>query len=210
VTVICIALREEEFEPVLQALARQTFQDYEFVGVTGGAIPEAWNQAIRQARGELLVFTETDARPVNEHWLEELVNSVPDDVTIVKGLEITGSPLDLSNLAARRRIFEGVQFDERFRWAEDTELFCRLKQQGYRFQQVDCAPVIHRSKTGSKHYMRRAFRYGLYWARLSYRYPDPVELAGFSLVVKNLLAATLNLFGLLTGYLIYWPERRRR
>src|SRR3970040_1550206 len=88
VSVISIALRAEDFTPLRQALARQTFQDFEFVGEIGGTIPEAWNRAIARAQGEILVFAETDVQLVNENWLEELVTHIPDERTIIKGLEV--------------------------------------------------------------------------------------------------------------------------
>ncbi len=210
VSVLSIAVDQNEFAPLLKALEKQTFQDFEFIGETGGTIPEAWNRTIQRAQGEILVFTETDAQPVNERWLEELVNGVSDEKTIAKGLEITSTPLDLSNLAGYRQAFIDHSFDESFHWAEDTELFSRMKADGYQFRQLDQAPVIHLQKLKSRRYIRRAFLYGLYWARLRYRYADPVELATVSYALKQLLAALLNLAGLVIGTLVYWPERRKR
>jgi GT2 family glycosyltransferase len=210
VSVVSIALDEAEFAPLREALARQSYRDYEFVGVTGGSIPEAWNEGIRRARGDILVFTETDATPVDERWLGQLVESVPDERTVVKGLEITGVPWDLANLAAHRSVFEGERFDEAFRWAEDTELFCRLKDRGVRLLQVDTAPVIHPQKLRSKRTLRRGFRYGLYWARLQHRYADPIELGSADQALRTIAGAALNLLGLAVGYVVYWPERRRR
>ncbi len=210
VSVISIALSPEEFDPVRQTLSRQTFQDFEFIGEVGGTIPEAWNRAIDRARGDILVFTETDATPVNERWLEELVNSVSDEKTIVKGLEITGTPWDMSNLACHRSALNGARFDESFRWAEDTELFCRLKSEGYRLMQLDKAPVIHLHKLGRKRMIRRAFRYGLYHARLQQRYSNPVDISDALDYAKILLMAAMNLVGFILGTIIYWPERRQR
>jgi GT2 family glycosyltransferase len=208
VSVISIALQSEEFEPLRLALSRQTFQDFEFVGEAGGTIPEAWNRAIDRAKGDILVFTETDATPVNERWLEELIGSIPDKDTIVKGLEIVGSPWDLANLAAHRDVFSDARFDESFLWAEDTELFCRLKQKGYRLSRVDTAPVIHRHKIGSKRMTRRAFRYGVYQARLHLMYGEEgVEIAGVAHAGKTLLRACLTLVGIVAGYLIYGPKK---
>jgi GT2 family glycosyltransferase len=213
VSVISIAVSAEGFEPLRRTLAQQTYRDFEFVGEAGGTIPEAWNRAIARAQGDILVFTETDATPVDERWLEELVNSVPDENTIVKGLEVTGSPWDMANLAAHRSVFAHARFDESFRWAEDTELFCRLRHQGYRLLQVDTAPVIHRHKVASKRMTRRAFRYGLYHARLRLEYgSDTIDIAGVAYAAQMLLRACLNLAGIAMGYATYWPRRlvRRR
>ncbi len=210
VSVICIALSQDEFIPIQEKLSRQTFQDFEFVGESGGTIPEAWNRAIQKSKGEILVITETDASPVNNYWLEDLINSIPDQNSIIKGLEITESPWDLSNIAAYRSIFDNVKFDEEFRWAEDTEMFSRLKQKGVKMVQVNTAPVIHSRGSRSKHYYRRAFRYGLYWARLRYRYKDPVEIFGVMDGLKILTKTILNLLGMGLGYLLYWPEIFRK
>jgi hypothetical protein len=207
VSVISIALKAEEFEPLVNNLTHQTFQDYEFVGEAGGSIPEAWNRAIRRARGDILVFTETDAKPVNERWLEEMVTGLVDEKTILKGLEITSSSFDLTNLAAHRSAFENVRFDKRFKWSAETDLLSRLKAQGYRLVQLRKAPVMHFQKSYSKHYMRRSFYYGLYWARLRRRYSDPVDPANVALAGKILAAALLNLLGLVIGYFVYLPER---
>ncbi len=122
VSVISIALVEDQLRPLRERLETQTFRDFEFVGEVGGTIPEAWNRAIQRARGEILVFIETDAIPVNERWLEDLVGNIPDERTIVKGLEVTGSTWDMANLAAYRRVFEKIKFDQNFQWSEDTEL----------------------------------------------------------------------------------------
>jgi hypothetical protein len=210
VSVICIAKDEGELAEKEKQLSTQTYQDYEFVGVAGGTIPEAWNRGVEAARGEILVFTETDATPVNDQWLSDLVNSVTDDRCIVKGLEVTGLPFDLSNLACRRSVLAGNRFREDFRWAEDSELFCRLKSLGYELRHVQVAPVIHLQKMRSKRRIRRAFRYGLYQARLRYLYGDREMVSGAGLAVKMLIQASLDLLGLAIGYILYWPERRKR
>lgn len=210
VSVISIALVENEFEGLYRSLAQQTFQDFEFIGEVGGTIPEAWNRAIRRASGEILVFTETDATPVNKYWLEELVNGVPDERTIVKGLEITGQPWDLANLACYRAVLQDVKFDENFLWAEDSELFCRLKHLGYELQHIPAAPVIHLQKMRSKRRIRRAFRYGLYQAKLCYMYGDREMVSGADLAAKVLVQACLTLLGLIAGYILYWPAWLKR
>ena len=56
VSVICIALHPEEFNPLRRVLSQQSFQNFEFVGETGGTIPEAWNRAIARSQGEILAF----------------------------------------------------------------------------------------------------------------------------------------------------------
>jgi GT2 family glycosyltransferase len=207
VSVISIARSMQEFDPLIEVLNQQTYRDYEFVGEAGGSIPEAWNRAIRRACGEILIFTETDAHPVNEHWLEELVASAEDEHTIVKGLEVTQQTLDLANLAIHRSAFINFVFDEEYKWAEDMELFCRLKTNGYKILQIEKAPVVHLQKQGSKHAIRRAFRYGIYHSRLRHRYGNVMEIGDPMIQLRLIAMAGLKMAGFLVGYLIYWPER---
>jgi len=210
VSVISIALSEKDFEALKDNLASQSFRDFEFIGEVGGTIPEAWNRAIRRARGEILVFTETDAQPVNQHWLAELVEQVQRTSAIVKGLEVTQAPLDMSNLAGYRQTFLDNPFDEKFLWAEDTELVCRIKNEGHAIIQLDCAPVIHLQKSRSRRHIRRAFRYGLYWARLRYLYPGTHDVAGLDEILKMLVKSVLNILGYFAGLLIYLPKRLKK
>ena len=157
-----------------------------------------------------MVFTETDAKPVDEHWLKEMVASLPDEKTIVKGLEAREISWDLSNLAIHRNVFLNQRFDESFGRAADSEFLSRLKVQGYRLAPLSTAPIVHLKKAASRRYIRRAFQYGLYWARLRYRYSDPVELITLVQVGNVLKASLLNLIGLLIGWVIYLPERHLR
>lgn len=203
VSLITIAKNDEQIEGLRQALSRQTWQDFELISSTGSTSPEAWTSALRRASGNILVFLDVDARPVDERWLGELVSELTNEKTIVKGLEITASPLDPSSLAGFRQAFVDHPFDESYPWAEDTELFCRLKASGYRFTQLACAPVIHPSKPGSKTVLRRAFRYGIYYQRLRRHYRDPVELNGFVQTFKLLVASLLNILGVLVGSWVY-------
>ena len=144
----------------------------------------------------------------NAALLPQVLSALSQQTVALDRFEITGAPRDLANLTAHRSVFADARFGESFRRAEDTEVLCRLKQQGYRLLRVDTAPVIHRHKLGSKRMMQRAFRYGIYQARLRLRYGrDSVEMAGVALAAKMLLTACLNLAGLAIWYLFYWPER---
>jgi hypothetical protein len=210
VSVISIALKQEEFEPIRIALDKQTYRDFEFVGEVGGSIPSAWNRAIARASGEILVFTETDAFSVNEFWLEQLVRGIPDDKTVVKGLEVSSHEWNMSNLAGHRGIFAGLQFDESFKWAEDTDYFCQIKKNGYQLIQLDQAPVIHLRNFRSRKMIRRAFQYGLYWAKIRNSYGDPVEVSSLTSLLRMLMMIGLQFMGMMLGTLIYLPERTKR
>lgn len=205
-SVIVIGGDADEIEKTRRKLEAQTCQDFEFIGEIGQPGPATWRRAIARAQGEVLVFLEAPARPVNARWLEELLQAT-DGRTIVKGLEVTSTPLDPSSLAGRRQAFVEHQFDESYPWAEDTELFCRLQAAGYRFVQLESAAVIHPAKPGSRTVLRRAFRYGIFYQRLRKRYPQPVELNSIRHTFKLVIAATLNWLGMILGS---WFYRQRR
>lgn len=207
VSVVSIALRAEEFEPLIAGLKRQTFQDYEFIGEAGGSIPSAWNRAIQRARGEIIVLTETDARPVNERWLEEMVSHVVDRKEIVKGLEVTHRTLDFSNLALHRSLLEDARFDSSFEGVEDVELLCRMRQAGHKVHFIDHAPVINLGKTRARRNYRRAFQNGLQWARLNQRYGNHADYAHLAFGKYQLAASFRLLIGLLVGWVISLPAR---
>jgi hypothetical protein len=142
--------------------------------------------------------------------LEEMVTALTDEKDIVKGLEVKSTSWDISNLAIHRSVFREYPFDNSFGWAADTELLARLKSLGDQLISPSQASLIHLQKSTTRHYFRRAFRYGMYWARLQHRYAAPVEIDNVGYAGKVFLVALFNLLGLLIGFVVYWPERRRR
>jgi glycosyltransferase involved in cell wall biosynthesis len=210
VSIITIALKPEEFNPVLAHLSKQTYQDFEFIGEAGGSIPSAWNRAIKRARGEILVFTETDAQPINEYWLDEMVNEVSDSQTIVKGLEVTTSPFDFSNLAVHRNIFNDNLFNKSYHLLSDIELLSKLKGKNYHLVAIDKAPIINYAKAYNRHFLRKSFRYGFEWGRLKKHYKEPVQVPDLSFLTNRLIASFYLLVGMFFGYFIYLPERKKR
>jgi GT2 family glycosyltransferase len=164
-SVISIARDERELDGLRDHLSRQRFRDFEFVSSTKGSIPEAWNDAVARATGEFLVFTESDARPLQETWLAE-IDALVGEGTVMKGLEITPTSLDLCNLVCDRRVFETMRFDETFPIGEDTELFARMRRSGIAIEQVRGFPVMHeRTETWGKT-RRRAFASGRLTAKI--------------------------------------------
>jgi glycosyltransferase involved in cell wall biosynthesis len=221
ISVISIAKKDSDFERLRKALARQTFQDFELVTSTKGTIPEAWNDAISRAKGEVLVFIESDAFPLNERWLEEIARNWQKG-TILKGLEINPTSLNLSNLVCDASIFKNIRFDERFRCAEDMELFARLKKMGIEFRFVDAFPVVHVSTRTWRKTLTRAFTSGMYAMKIIYLHGksnvDAISAQNFKsnyihpisnrlrIIVENVL----NLLGLFFGAIVYLPVLLRR
>ena len=95
VSVITIAKNDSELFNLKKALRKQTFKDFEFVYSTKKGIPQAMNDAIERARGKIIVVTESDALPLTNKWLEEMVNAVKKynkndskKRTLIRGIEV--------------------------------------------------------------------------------------------------------------------------
>jgi len=167
ISVISIAKKDSEFEELRRALTNQTFQDFEFVTSIRGTIPEAWNDAISRAKGEFLVFTESDATPLTDKWLEEIAKFAKKKA-IFKGLEINPTDLDLCNLVCDASILKKARFDESFQISEDTELFARLRKKGIRIEHINAFPVIHVPKRTWGKTLWRGFKRGMLWMKIIY------------------------------------------
>lgn len=154
-SVISIARHDSELENLRDHLSAQRFRDFEFVASTKGTIPEAWNDAITRSTGDFLIFTESDAWPLQDTWLDEINARVKENV-VMKGIEITPTALDLCNLVCDRRIFDSMAFDESFPIGEDTELFARMRKSGIVIEQVWGFPVVHEKKDTWKKTVHRA------------------------------------------------------
>jgi len=215
ISVISIAKEDYEFERLRKALENQTFQDFEFVSSTKGTIPQAWNDAISRARGDFFVFTESDAFPLNDRWLEEIAKIVKKNA-ILKGLEISPKNLNLCNLVCDGSIFRRTRFDETFLSCEDTELFTRLRTKGVEIGFVNAFPVVHVPTQTWKKTLSRGLG-GMYLMKIIYLHGrgnvDDLNTSNFPsnnihpisnrlrIIVENLL----DLLGLFIGAIYYLP-----
>ncbi|MEM4619636.1 MAG: glycosyltransferase [Desulfurococcaceae archaeon] len=221
VSVISIAKNDAEFKRLKEILERQTFRDFEFITSTKGSIPEAWNDALSKAKGEIIVFIESDAFPLNERWLEEIVENWRKGA-VLKGLEINPTSLNLCNLVCDADIFRKVRFDESFKCAEDTELFARLRRMGVEVGFVNAFPVVHIPSRTWRKTLSRSFRNGMYFIKIMYMHGkenfDDINTQNFKsnyihpisnrirIIVENILV----LLGLLIGAIIYLPILLKR
>jgi len=221
VSVISIAKKDPDFERLRKALANQTFRDFELVTSTKGSIPEAWNDAVSRAKGEILVFVESDAFPLSNNWLEEIVKYARRNA-VLKGLEINPTDLNLCNLVCDASIFKKVRFDESFKVCEDTELFARLRKMGVEIRFVNAFPVVHVPTRTWRKTLSRALRNGMYYMKIIYMHGrenvDDVNTQNFQsnyihpisnrlrIIVENALV----LLGLLIGAIVYLPKSLKR
>ena len=212
----------QTLEPCLAALCAQSFpqQGYEIIVVDDGsrdntaAIVErfpavrlirgnhrgaaaARNRGVREARGELLLFTDADCEPISQ-WIETLCAAFADPRVVgAKGTYRTRQRslvarfvqleyeekyarmrraktidfIDTYSAAYRRDVFLANNgFDESFPTAsaEDQEFSFRLAEQGHVMVFIPNAVVYHRHVATLAAYARRKFRFG-YWRVSVYR-----------------------------------------
>jgi glycosyltransferase involved in cell wall biosynthesis len=233
ISVVTIALEEKEVKILEKKLSDQTYQDFEIVYSTKEGIPEAWNAAVSKASGSIIMFTETDAEPVSDRWLQHIASEVNvDDEKVIKFGEFGGGQaFDLGNTVVPRRVMERYEFDETFSVAEDNEIFARMDVDGVVFENRNKVPVFHKPTPMEQH-LERGFDYGQYSMKCFYRYgrigpssrsplvsndrntgslPAPIQFITSKLksIVISILISLLFYLGVLYGAVRYLPEYLR-
>lgn len=209
VSVVSIAKKENELAPLKKILKKQTFKDFEFVYSTKKGIPHAWNDAISRAKGKIIVITESDATPLTNTWLEEMINEVKKNnkKTIIRGIEVAPQPFCFCNLACYASILKNNRLDESFPLSEDAELFSRLKKMGYKGIEVPIAPVLHKRSKTPRELIRNEFLRGMLNTKIYLRYgyvsfKDSARSS--SGIIKREIGIVLSrvafLFGILVGF----------
>jgi glycosyltransferase involved in cell wall biosynthesis len=147
-SVICIAKDAKEVKNLKEALKKQTYKNFEFVFSDKKGIPQAWNDAIDRTNGNIIIVTESDAMPLDNRWLELMVKAVKKNgrKSIIRGIEVSPLPWCFCNLGCYSDVLKKYKLDERFPIAEDTDLFSRLRRDGYRGLELPIAPVLHKRK----------------------------------------------------------------
>jgi glycosyltransferase involved in cell wall biosynthesis len=150
------------------------------------SIPHQRNAGVREAHGEIVVFTDAGCLP-RARWLERLLAPIRDgSEQVTSGPAPSGSggggiydahmagrarseylsETPTINLAFRRAAFEVVGgFDERFAYGSDVDFSWRLSDAGFRIRNVQDAVVEHDWESGRRQ-LRRAYQYGRGRARL--------------------------------------------
>jgi len=210
VSVVVIGKNNEDIDELKEYLKHQTFKDFEIVSSTKKGIPQAWNDAIRKAKGDIIITTETDARPVNNHWIDDLVKAIEqyDDKTIIRGLEVNPTHWRNANIVARASLFKENPFDEHYSIAEDTEFYARLRSKDYLGLELPIAPVIHERKASAWKLIKNSFLYGIYQVRIQKKYGQNGFKTTFKgnpsilTVIGRELSIIISRIAFLTGALI--------
>jgi GT2 family glycosyltransferase len=152
------------------------------------SIPHQRNAGVREARGDIIVFTDAGCRP-RPGWLASLIAPLRQDESVVAG--ITKDPSGEGrwefgtekfradtylreaatlNFAFRRKVFDAVGgFDENFEYGSDMDFSWRLIDIGYRIRCVPAAIVEHDWGTPQRN-RRRCYVYGKARVRLYHKH----------------------------------------
>jgi glycosyltransferase involved in cell wall biosynthesis len=172
-SVICIAKNANEVKSLKAALKKQTYRNFEFVFSDKKGIPQAWNDAISRANGKIMIITESDAMPLDKKWLELMVKAVKKHgrKAIIRGIEVSPMPWCFCNLGCYSEVLKKYRLDERFSIAEDTDLFSRLRKDGYRGLELPIAPVFHKRKNrGFIGSIKQHYTYGKLLVMINQKY----------------------------------------
>jgi GT2 family glycosyltransferase len=169
---VCVVVptcgRPELLARCLDALERQSLarRDYEVIVVDDGELRSgpaaARNRGWRQARADIVAFTDDDTEPQPD-WLKNGLSAMADTVDAAAGrivMPVPEAPTDYqrdaqgleraefvtANCFVRRAVLERLGgFDERFpvAWREDSDLHFRLLGCGARVVRAPDAVVVH-------------------------------------------------------------------
>ena len=168
-SVILFAKELVDLKGVVSAIKLQKYDSYEIVIETGGTISECVNRAVSRSRGTVLVFTESDCRPLDEWWLDRIAKNAQCG-SMLFGEEVRRAE-NFANLAVFRSDVQGCELNEEMLWASDTEWFIRLERDRQLTKQHDSRnPVLHMKSDTSQ--LKRAEEYGRERAILQKRYGD--------------------------------------
>jgi glycosyltransferase involved in cell wall biosynthesis len=148
------------------------------------SIPHQRNAGVREAKGDIIVFTDAGCRPL-PGWLDRLVAPLLAGESATAGVSqgLSGQVLyelppdqvheatylreaPTLNFAFQRAAFDAVGgFDESFTYGSDVDFTWRLNDMGYRIRRVPDAVIQHDYGTPRRQ-RQRSFVYGKARARL--------------------------------------------
>jgi GT2 family glycosyltransferase len=194
--VVVVDASEGRLEQIRIAHPWVEWRDYHQPSGVRITIPHQRNIGVRESTGDVVVFTDSGCIP-GKDWLRYLLTpileegeavtcgpAVSPESNVYSGSRWWGNTTDryvsagaTINMAFRRDAFDAVGgFDEDFGAGEDLDFSWRLTEHGYRIRWVPDAVVEH--QWGDlRRQLRRAFVYGVGWARLYRKHPNRLKNA---------------------------------
>jgi GT2 family glycosyltransferase len=185
-------------------------------------IPEQRNLGLKEAKGNIIVFTDADCIPA-ENWLTELIRPIKEEgENIVAGFvksirkfprfwDIDYKTLEslkyipdapTMNFAFKKEVLEVVgYFDEKFGSNEDTDFCWRAVDKGYKIRFAKKAIIFH-DLGNLRHNIKRLFGYGQAKFNLLCKHPKKVlTIDGFTVIVYSTYILLLPI----TIFWVYYP-----
>jgi rhamnosyltransferase len=199
-------------EKTLQAIQKQSFQDFEIINLDCFSDDGSWevimkynqgkkyrinqkdyvpgkslNAIIKNCKGKIIVFNNSDAIPLDEYWLENLIRPLErqtkEIATFANQIARTDAqPLvkfdyeraygsgqiarnwpyffSLASAAIKKDCLEQFPFDETIQYSEDKEWYFRIKNKGYKIKYVAEAKVEHSHNYTLKELWQRFYEEG--------------------------------------------------
>ncbi len=218
VSIVSIAKSKKELDSLKKDLKKQTFRNFEFVYSLKKGIPQAWNDAISKAKGDIIITIDSDVKILTKYWLRDMVKAIkkynkkdPKKRTIIKGIEISPHlSWTWCNMCFYSNILKENKINENFPVAEDTEFFTRLRKKGYKVKELPISPVLHFRRQEFSKILKRSYLYGILNTKIYLKY----GFIGFKASKKKpsnilkreitvILSRILFLFGMLIGFISY-------
>jgi len=187
--------------------ARKRGIELKYIYQKPSGISAARNLGIRNARGEIICFTDDDCI-ADRFWVEKLVEGFDNEkVGGVGGKILIYNQERLSkylpsidqyslindwsfilgaNMAYRRDVLEQIGgFDPLFKSNEDSDIAIRVKLRGYTLKYSEGAVIYFRHRSNLRELIRQQYGYGIGFSRLGKKYPNlQIRKAIFLLLIK--------------------------
>ncbi|MDD3154814.1 MAG: glycosyltransferase [Victivallaceae bacterium] len=195
---------------------------------------EVLNRAFERARGDVVAFLNSDATPIDEHCLEELIAPILENkADLVYGCQLPrpeAFPMVRKDYqrafgdgkiaagwkhlffsmvvsAARKEVWEQCPFDSRFRYSEDVEWAQRAVRSGFRLAYAAEAKVLH-SHNYTEEGLAKRFRMEGYYDGMLFH--DKVSLPRtIAQTIKELIRDTIYLLRHKESSAFFSTVRRR-
>lgn len=183
-------------------------------------IPEQRNVGVKNAKGNIIVFTDANCVP-EQNWLDELVMPILEsDESITAGatLSLNGKTIHdqtadrninkkyieecpTINLAVKKDVFKKVgEFDESFDYGSDVDFSWRVQDAGYKIRNVPTAVIRHNWGTTSEE-MKRSYLYGRARARLYKKHTSKLK----NLLTKDIIVVIYSAYIILLPLTFIFP-----
>ena len=245
---------EKTIKACIDSILDQTYDNYEIIVVDNNSKDEtkgilqsykdkisflteekqgsfaARNNGVRNSRGEILVFIDSDCT-VENNWLEKLTEPIRLEAevaayggsvdveetrwskmeylceeSIIDGFSKEGyiEIGDTKNFAITRGVFDDVGgFDESFEWSGDNDFGLRIVEQDYKIRLAEGAKVKHRFKATLGRIVRNKFRHG-FWGVVNYtKHKRSLKNYGWVLseVKQGVYFLAISIMMLMAGFL---------